>query len=403
MSDSRTSQVDIAIVGGGLVGASLACALAPLAERYGWRVAIVEATAMPVTGERSYQHSFDERVSAIALGSRRHFETIGLWKGMAQHASPIRHIHVSERGRLGATRMHSEEAHTDALGHVIPNTWMGQVLMAQLDGLRLERYCPARVDAVAPIPTGYCLSLDTGQTRDARLMVLADGGRSPIKSQLGINDQAHDYREHALIANVAISRPHNEVAYERFDSEGPMALLPLEGQRMGLVWTRSPAALSTLLALDDSAFLLALQHTFGDRVGRFRQVGERHHYPLVKRQACEQVRPHLAVLGNAAHTLHPVAGQGFNLALRGVMDLCEALEAQAQRGEPLGSMPALCDFEARRRRDQQRIADGSHLLVSLFGIQSAPLSHVRSIGLAALDMIGPVRRALMRRAMGVVR
>lgn len=403
MTDTRLIQVDIAIVGGGLVGSSLACALAPLAERQGWQVAIIEAMPLSRSGERSYQPSFDERSSAIALGSRLHFERIGIWEAMAEHASPIRHIHISERGRLGSTHMHAQDVHAEALGYVIPNAWMGQALMARLDTLPLQRFCPAQVISAEPLPEGYRLALDSGQMIDARLMVLADGGRSPIKSLLGISDQVHDYHEHALIANVEISRPHQGIAYERFDSAGPMALLPLEGQRMGLVWTRAPDELAALLAMSDREFLAALQGTFGERVGRFRKVGSRHHYPLSKRQACEQIRPHLAILGNAAHSLHPVAGQGFNLALRGVMDLCAALENQALRGEPLGSMAALSDFEHRRSQDRLQVAEGSHLLVSLFGIDNMPLSHLRSLGLATLDKVGPLRRALMRRAMGVVR
>lgn len=403
MTDTGTTQVDIAIVGGGLVGSSLACALAPLVERHGWRVIIVEATPLPAPGERSYQPSFDERSSAIALGSRLHFERIGVWDAMETHASPIRHIHISERGRLGSTHMHAQDVHAEALGYVIPNAWMGHALMARLDTLPVQRCCPAQVINARPLPEGYRLTLDDGQMIDARLMVLADGGRSPIKSLLGIDDRVHDYNEHALIANVEVSRPHQGVAYERFDSAGPMALLPLKGQRMGLVWTRAPDELNALSALSDREFLAALQNTFGERAGRFRKVGSRHHYPLLMRQACEQIRPHLAILGNAAHSLHPVAGQGFNLALRGVVDLCAALEAQAQRGEPLGSMDALSDFEQHRSQDRLQIAEGSHLLVSLFGIDSVPLSHLRSLGLAVLDRVGPLRRSLMRRAMGVVR
>lgn len=403
MTDTKPIQVDIAIVGGGLVGASLACALAPLAARQGWQVAIVEAMPLPASGEHSYQPSFDERSSAISLGSRRHFEHIGVWDAMATHASPIHHIHISERGRLGVAHMRTQDLDVDALGYVIPNVWMGQVLMAQLDALPVQRYCPARVVSVEPLPEGYRLTLDDGRVMESRLMVLADGGRSPIKSMLGIDDRVHDYREQALIANVEISRPHQGMAFERFDSDGPMALLPLEGRRMGLVWTRAPDELDALLAMSDSEILATLQDTFGDRVGRFRKIGARHHYPLEKRQACEQIRPHLAILGNAAHALHPVAGQGFNLALRGVIDLCKALATQAQRNEPLGSMAALSDFEQRRSQDRLHIAEGSHLLVSLFGIDNKPLSHLRSLGLAALDRVTPVRRALMRRAMGVVR
>ena len=403
MTDTQPARVDIAIVGGGLVGASLACALAPLAARQGWQVAIVEARPLPVSGEPFYQSSFDERSSAIALGSRRHFEHIGIWEKMAEHASPIRHIHVSERGRWGTTRMQAKDVNADALGYVIPNAWMGRVLMAQLQTLPVQHYCPAQVVAAQPLCHGYRLTLSDGQRIDTSLMVLADGGRSSIKSLLGIEDEVFDYHEHALIANVELSQPHHGVAYERFDSEGPMALLPLEGQRMGLVWTRSSQALESLLSSSDRDFLSALQHTFGDRVGRFRKVGTRHHYPLSKRQAYEQVRPHLVLLGNAAHALHPVAGQGFNLALRGVMDLCDALDKQAQRGESLGDMAALSDFEQRRSQDRLHIAEGSHLLVSLFGINNEPLSHLRSVGLAALDGAGPARRALMRRAMGVER
>lgn len=403
MTDTPPIQVDIAIVGGGLVGSSLACALAPLAKRQGWQVAIVEANPLPAVGEQSYQPSFDERSSAIALGSRRHFEHIGVWEGMSAHASPIEHIHISERGRLGVTHMHADEVRADALGYVIPNAWMGRVLIAALESLPVRRFCPAHVIHAEPLAEGYRLTLDDTRRLECRLMVLADGGRSPIKALLGIDDHVHEYHEHALIANVEISCPHQGIAYERFASEGPMALLPLEGQRMGLVWTRAPDALHDLLALSDREFLAALQETFGERVGRFRKVGARHHYPLSKRQACEQIRPHLAIVGNAAHALHPVAGQGFNLALRGVMDLCDVLDQQALRQEPLGSMAALSDFEQRRRQDRTQIAEGSHLLVSLFGIDSMPLSHLRSMGLAALNKVGPARRALMRRAMGVVR
>lgn len=403
MPDSCVSSVDVAIVGGGLVGASLACALAPLIERTGLRVAVIEAAPLSLKGRPTYQPSFDERSSAIAYGSRLHFEEMGLWASLAEHAEPIHDIHVSQRGRMGVTRLSAAEMNVDALGYVIPNAWMGQVMLARLAELPMDWRCPAHVTEMAPSDQGYCLTLDDGTRIEAGLTVLADGGRSPLKAQLGITDAHHDYHDHAIIANVTLSQPHHNIAYERFDPAGPMALLPLSGQDMALVWTADEASADRLMSLTPSDFLSALQDRFGDRVGHFARIGERHRYPLSKRHAHEQIRPHLAVLGNAAHSLHPVAGQGFNLALRGVMDLCDALRESIDRGLPASDPDALERFEHKRQADRQRIAEGSHWLVTLFGIDSAALGHLRGAGLAALNTVGPLRRTLMRFAMGTER
>ncbi|WP_163557852.1 2-octaprenyl-6-methoxyphenyl hydroxylase [Halomonas sp. NO4] len=403
MAEGETQRVDIAIVGGGLVGASLACALAPLIDRYALRVAVIEAAPLGETAKQAWQPSFDARASAIAEGSAQRFRSLGLWKAMAEQAAPIRRIHVSERGRLGATRLGAEELGAEALGHVVPNAWMGRVLHRRLGELPLAWHCPARVEAITPQPEGYRLALSDGGVLEAGLTVLADGGRSGLKARLGIASQESPYDQVALIANVAVSRPHQGTAYERFTREGPIALLPLPGQQMALVWTHATGCERARLALADGDFLAALQAAFGDRAGRFRQVGSRHAYPLSLVTARETIRPGLAVLGNAAHALHPVAGQGFNLALRGVTDLVDALGEALAAGEAPGALATLQAFEARRAGDRDAVTRFSDGLVRLFDIDSPLLSHARAAALVGLNLAGPLRRGLARRAMGVER
>nr|WP_163501461.1 2-octaprenyl-6-methoxyphenyl hydroxylase [Halomonas socia] len=399
------SRVDIAIVGGGLVGASLAAALAPLIERHALKVAVIEPATLPssIDAEQEPQPSFDARASAIAQGSCEHFARLGLWSSLVEQAEPIRDIHISERGRLGVTRLSAEELDVAALGHVIPNAWLGRVLHQRLATLALEWHCPARVETIAPQAGGHRLRLSDGATLDAELTVLADGGRSGLKEQLGIASQATPYDQVALIANLEVGKPHCGMAFERFTADGPLALLPLSGQRMELIWTHRAGAERATLALSDSDFLARLQAAFGDRAGRFRRVGARHCYPLSLVTAEEPTRPGLVVLGNAAHALHPVAGQGFNLALRGVMDLVAALEVAQQRGLGPGSAETLADLERRRGVDRHNVIRFSDGLIRLFGIDNGWLSHARAAGLVGLNLVGPLRRGLARRAMGLER
>ncbi|WP_280547174.1 2-octaprenyl-6-methoxyphenyl hydroxylase [Halomonas sp. 11-S5] len=403
MRATSRPRVDIAIIGGGLVGASLGCALAPLVERAGLRVAVIEAAPLQPQRAEPWQPSFDARASAIAGGSAQHFASLGVWEHMAEMAAPIRTIHVSERGRFGATRLRAAELGVEALGHVIPNAWMGRVLHGRLSELPLAWHCPARVEAIHPVAEGHRLQLSDGSELEAGLTVLADGGRSGLKERLGIESREWPYDQLALIASVEVSRPHGGVAYERFTSAGPIALLPLRGQAMELVWTHERGQEGRRLALSDGDFLAELQQAFGDRAGHFRRVGRRHAYPLSLITARETARPGLAVLGNAAHALHPVAGQGFNLALRGVMDLVAAIEAGSERGEAAGSTAVLQDFEARRDADRDNVIRFSDGLIRLFGLDMPLLSHARGAGLVGLNLVGPLRRGLARRAMGLER
>lgn len=398
-----SESVDIAIVGGGLVGASLGCALAPLIRRAGLRVAVIEAAPLGESRTADYQPSFDARASAIAQGSRRHFAALGLWPALAREATAIGTIHVSERGRLGAVRLTAAEMGVEALGYVLPNAWLGRVLHERLGELPLRWHCPATVESLTPRDGGHRLTLSDGHTLDAGLTVLADGGRSGLKERLGIDSDATPYEQSALIATLEVSRPHRGIAYERFTPDGPLALLPMPGRRMELVWTHEQGAEQATLALSDGDFLARLQRAFGERAGRFTRVGRRHVYPLSLVTAREPVRPGLAVLGNAAHALHPVAGQGFNLALRGVMDLVAALEQGLADGLAPGEMAVMQDFEARRAADRHNVIRFSDGLIRLFGIDHPLLSHARAAGLVGLNLVGPLRRTLARRAMGVER
>ncbi|WP_252107733.1 MULTISPECIES: 2-octaprenyl-6-methoxyphenyl hydroxylase [unclassified Halomonas] len=399
----KTASYDIVIVGGGLVGASLGCALAPLIERFALRVAIVEAAALPNADELTWQPSFDARASAIAAGSAHRFRELDVWPAMQREASPISRIHISERGRLGATRLSAAEVGVEALGYVIPNAWMGQVLHQRLNELAIDWYCPATVDTMTAVDGGHRLELSTGDTLEASLTVLADGGRSGLKEQLGIQSERRSYEQTAVITHVGISQPHKGVAFERFTDEGPIALLPLPHQAMELIWTHQSGEEGSRLSLSDGAFLDQLQRAFGDRVGRFTRVGKRFSYPLSLVTARESVRPGLAVLGNAAHALHPVAGQGFNLALRSVMDLVEALEEGREQGRRFGDMQTLLAFEHRRAKDRANVIRFSDSLVRLFGASFPLLPHARAAGLIGLNLFGPLRRGLARRAMGLER
>ncbi|MDQ7731028.1 2-octaprenyl-6-methoxyphenyl hydroxylase [Halomonas sp. SpR8] len=400
----RALTHDIVIVGGGLVGASLGCALAPLIERYGWRVAVIESSPLTAQSlESAWQPSFDARASAIAEGSAQRFQQLGVWQAMLSEATPIKRIHISERGRLGATRLSADELGVAALGHVIPNAWMGRVLHRRLAELPLEWHCPATVEQLTPVAGGHYLQLSDGSQLTAGLTVLADGGRSGLKEQLGIGSRREPYEQTALIAHVGVSQPHQGIAYERFTSQGPMALLPLPGQAMELIWTHPSGSEKARMALPEREFLRQLQCAFGERVGRFTRVGSRYTYPLSLVTAEEPVRPGLAVLGNAAHALHPVAGQGFNLALRGVMDLVEALEQGELAKRPLGDMTTLQAFEHQRSKDRANVIRFSDGLVRLFGLSFPLLPHARAAGLIGLNLVGPLRRGLARRAMGLER
>lgn len=403
---------DVVVIGGGLVGASLALALRPLKLK----VAVLEAQppeldAVPDAAvAHRWQPSFDARSSALAWGTRQLYQRLGLWEAIAPHAYPIRHIEVSERGRLGTSHLTAAEQQVEALGYVVPNTWLGQHLWCALQASEVDLYTPCELQQLR-FPSAEQAELEAqgpeGRfTLGARLVILADGGRSGIKQQLGIVDDVHDYQQSALIANLRLSRPHQGWAYERFTQQGALALLPLQQRQMALVWTHPRAEAERLMQLDAQALIAELQQVVGARAGCIEQIGERFVYPLKKIRAQEQVRQRLVVLGNAAHYLHPVAGQGYNLAIRGVMSLADHLaRAQQLAGDQQqdfdpGRLPVLQAWAMAREGDQREVIGFSHGLIQLFGQPQPWMAHARAAGLIGLNLFGPARRWLAKKAMG---
>ncbi|WP_248795027.1 2-octaprenyl-6-methoxyphenyl hydroxylase [Pseudomonas sp. MWU13-2105] len=388
------SRVNLAIIGGGLVGASLALALQAGAKARGWKITLIE----PFAPGDSYQPSYDARSSALSFGARQIYQRLGVWQSISQRAEPIKQIHVSDRGRFSTARLSAMEEGVPALGYVVENAWLGQCLWQALDRDVISWRCPAEVTHLQPLEDGYRLTLGDETQLDCDLAILADGGRSGLREQLGIGVRKRSYHQSALIANITTSEVHNGMAFERFTDEGPMALLPLPENRCALVWTRQGMDAQRLAELDERSFLAELQGVFGYRLGTLRQVGARHLYPLSLVEAEEQVRAHLVVLGNAAHSLHPIAGQGFNLSLRDAQALAEALLASTAA---LGDLATLQAYQARQRLDQQLTVGFSDQVTRLFGNAQPLVALGRNIGLLGLDLLPPAKRWFARQAMGL--
>lgn len=405
---------DIVIIGGGMVGASLAAALIPAAQRLALNIAVVER--FPVVGMAAgealkYSPSYDARATALAYGSRLIYEQIGIWEALNRHLCPISDIHVSDKGRFGVTRLNAADEQVAALGYVVENHWLGQVLLE-----RIQQPDAGMIDLIAPAEVTdidyngdrmrVCLqSGDEGRELETQLVVMADGGRSELRERMGIGYQQHSYQQHAIVTNISPDRPHNHVAYERFTDSGPMALLPLEDDaglsRMGLVWTVPDDQIEEVLALSDTDFMARIHERFGHRAGNFIRVGERHSYPLRLTLADEQARKGLVVLGNAAHALHPIAGQGYNLALRGVVALAAVLIEAREAGQNLGDLAHLARFAEQMRGDQHKTIGFSDKTMKLFSNDHWLLGLGRSAGLQLLDSCPLAKTVFARSAMGL--
>jgi 2-octaprenyl-6-methoxyphenol hydroxylase len=389
---------DIVIVGGGMVGASLAAALAPLPLS----VAVIEA--WPVDSRS--QPSYDDRSTAVAEGSRRIFEGIGCWRAIEPTATPISRIHVSDRGRFGFTRLDCRDHGVSALGHVVENRSLGSALWQCLDRAeRVELISPARVDAVEPGTATATVTVrrgdDDGEELQASLVVAADGARSAVRKMLGLGETTWDYGQEAVIANVTPAVPHANEAFERFTEEGPLALLPMSGNRCSLVWTLEPHIAEEFCALEDNEFLARLQDSFGFRLGRFVRVGARTRYPLRLVRAKRQKDERVLLIGNAAHAIHPVAGQGFNLGLRDVAALADVVSDAVADGRDVGEDSLLASYAQWRERDQRRVAAMTDSLVRVFTNPLAPVRAARGLGLLGLDLVPGPKQAFARQAMGI--
>ncbi len=388
------STVDIAIIGGGLVGASLALALQAEAKQRGWKLALIE----PFAPGDSFQPSYDGRASALTYGSRLIYERLGIWPQVASRAEPILDIHVSDQGHFGSTRLSAKDESVPALGYVVENAWLGHCLWNALDDEVVQWHCPAKVSSMSAIANGYLLQLADGAELKCQLAILADGGRSNLREQLGVEVKLNPYGQTAVLANVTPERAHNGLAFERFTALGPMALLPMLENRCVLIWSRPPEQAQRLLELPEREFLAELQDCFGYRLGEFLQVGTRYQYELCLSQSAEQVRSNLVVLGNAAHGMHPIAGQGYNLSLRDTISLAEHLIASRA---PLGDLATLLNYQASQQKDQLVTIGFSDQATRFFSNNKTALVGGRNLGLLALDLLPPCKSVFAGLAMGL--
>jgi 2-octaprenyl-6-methoxyphenol hydroxylase len=395
-----TAPFDVAIVGGGMVGASLALAL----RDTGLSILVIEAYAP----ESQAQPSFDERTTALGNGSRRVFEALGLWPRLAPEASQIRRIHVSDAGRFGFARLDAADFDQAALGYVVPNRVIGRELWAALrQAGRVQFRMPARVtrielgEAVARLQV---LDAQGESEVTARLVVAADGAQSLVRQAAGIEASRDDYGQTAIVASLRTDRADDGTAYERFTEAGPMALLPIVTPAAGhwrtLVWAAKPAEAEALLAMDDAAFLVRWQQAFGWRAGKALQLGARVAYPLSLVRAGAGVARRAVLLGNASQALHPVAGQGFNLGLRDAAELAELLAGAAAAQRDVGAADLLATFAAHRDVDRDGMVRFTDGLVRVFSDARPGVARLRDLGLLLFDMLPPAKRALSRVSAG---
>ncbi|MBD3670212.1 MAG: UbiH/UbiF/VisC/COQ6 family ubiquinone biosynthesis hydroxylase [Gammaproteobacteria bacterium] len=393
MSDG---QYDVVIVGGGMVGAALACALGDSALK----VAVVEGREPDLGWPRE---DYDIRVSAITRASQHLFENLGVWEGMCQRrVSAYTDMHVWDATGRGEIHFDSADIGEPDLGHIIENSVIQSVLLTRLAELEnIDLLCPLSIESMEFDGRAYTLVAGDGRQLQARLLVGADGARSRVREQAGIAAKGWSYEQSAVVCTVTTAQSHRNTAWQRFMPSGPLAFLPLTENRSSIVWSTTPQQAEALLALDETAFCRALGEAFEFRLGEVTSTGPRGAFPLGLSHAEHYVQNGLALVGDAAHTIHPLAGQGVNLGLADAAALAEVLlEAHAARKD-IGSLAVLRRYERWRRSENLAMMATMDGFKRLFSNNSAPLRWLRNLGLGLTNSLGPVKNSLMRQAMGL--
>ncbi len=394
---------DIIIVGAGMVGATLACALGPSALR----IAVLEAQPLP--GDTAQSDDVDLRVSAITRASQRTFTAVGAWPGMvARRMNAFREMHVWD---AGSASIHSGEIHFDSaeigentLGHIIENRVIQAALLERLRGFsNITLLCPASVASVDITVEGACIGLEDGRRLTARLVVGADGAHSKVRQLAGITTRGWSYAQKGVVATVQTELPHRDTAWQRFLPSGPLAFLPLHDGRCSIVWSTTPEHADALVAMDEATFLAALSQAFGDKLGKMiASTGSRAAFPLNLQHAMAYTAPRLALIGDAAHTLHPLAGQGVNLGVLDAATLAEVVLDAHRLGKDMGAHGTLRRYERWRKGDNLAMMAAMDGFKRLFSNDFMPLHWLRNSGLRLTHRATPVKNLMMRHAMGLM-
>lgn len=399
-------QQEVIIVGGGMVGLSLALMLA----KANIAVKLLEAIKYPNYDDINlapYHSSFDARNSALSRRSVQIYQELGLWDALQQHATPILQVHITEQGSFGKARLLAEQEKVESFGQVIENAWLGRVLLTQVRQQALiELIDGVQVTSLIQDAEHVYITASRGEEQlqlQAKLVIAADGRDSFCRQALGVGVSEHDYDQVAIVTTVQTSKPHQHVGFERFSPLGPLALLPLPGEyRRSVVWPVKKGTEQEWLGEEnDQHFLDALQQTYGDRAGKFQKTGKRFSYPLSQVLAEKQAVGRVVLMGNAAHTIHPVAGQGFNLCMRDAYVLLRYLEAQQAAGADIGEPNMLLEYEQARLKDQQRVIKFCDSVVRGFSNQNPMLKLLRNTGLIAFDLIPGIKPLVATYAMGL--
>lgn len=387
---------DVAIIGGGLTGATAALALKN--NNPAIKIAVIEAFA----ANDQQQPSFDDRSIALAAQSVAYLKQHQLFDEHAPYAAAIKQVSVSDRGHFGKTQIAHHEYNVDALGYVVEVRPWGQWLHQKMQAAGISLFCPAKVSDFKQQQDFVELTLNTNEQVSCRLMMVADGANSNTLEKLHIQTHTSRYQQEAIIANIEVAQGHNNHAYERFTNTGPMALLPMSQSRYSLVWCVAPEEVESLLALDETAFLARLQSAFGYRAGQFTKVGMRAHYPLIVGKPERLMHHRVAVLGNAAHIVHPIAGQGFNLGLRDVICLEKLVSQAFSQQQDIAALSLLNQYQVERNQDIDHVLWLTDALVRGFSNELRSAALVRNSVLAAMNKCQRLKAPLAKQLMGNV-
>ena len=387
---------DVLIVGGGLAGNCLALAL----KDSGLNIALIEAH----TRDQLHHSPAGDRALALSAGTIALLKALDAWKGVENIATAIKDIHISDRGHFGKARLSSKKQGVEALGYVISARDIEAQVAKLVEQAGIKQICPARVVGLMSEPDSVNVSLkQDGQSLNltAKLLVGADGGQSSVRGLLEISQQVTEYGQTALVTTVKSSVPHNNVAFERFTSSGPLAMLPVNAEECSVVWTRTHEEAEELMASNEADFLEELQNCFGYALGELTLSAPRRAFPLTLIRADSMVSGRTVIIGNAVHQLHPVAGQGFNLGIRDVVQLAEMLQKQYQNNADVGEPRLLKKYAESRQKDHDQTIGFTDNVVKIFSTDWLPVAAARSISLAVMDHIPSAKSMLAKHAMGL--